>query len=77
MTPPGQQQVADRGPEERGVGLERARVDDPRVLEQVDSASSETPTIAEFLTIAMISDPIGEITVRNACGRMIRRSVSP
>ena len=31
--------------------------------------------IAEFLIIAMISDPSGEITVRNACGKTTRRSV--
>ena len=28
--------------------------------------------IAEFLIIAMISEPSGEITVRNACGSTIR-----
>jgi hypothetical protein len=31
--------------------------------------------IAEFLIIAIVSDPKGEMTVRNACGSTIRRSV--
>ena len=32
--------------------------------------------IAEFLIIAIVSEPSGEMTVRNACGSTIRRSVS-
>ena len=44
-------------------------------LRMSGSASSEAPTIAEFLIIAIVIEPSGGITVRNACGSTMRRSV--
>ena len=44
-------------------------------LSRSGSASSDAPTIAEFLTIAIVIEPSGGMTVRNACGSTISRSV--
>ena len=54
-----EQQVADGRPEEDLVRLERPRVDQPSLLQQVVGEGELTPMIAEFLIIAITRLPSG------------------